>query len=191
MGSNIEPAPRMAFISGPLDPTDNYFTEHYKPRIDSAVQDGHHFVVGPVEGIDTVALHYLLEYPLSPSRITVYMAHFEFNNAALREHFESLGVNVKSVGDASSTTRDRDAKMTEDSDYDILRYRTELEAKALYGKGWWPRVSNTEMNERRRKGITSQAYNLAEAGQTPNDHAESSEKRTSTRTSLLKLFKKT
>ena len=43
--------------------------------------------------------------------------------------------------------------MTKSSDYDILRYLTEKEAKEVYGERWWPRVSATEMNERRRRKL--------------------------------------
>jgi hypothetical protein len=156
---------RTAFISGPLDATDEYFTLYYKDAIDGAIQAGHRFVVGPVAGIDTLALAYLLAQKIEPGRVTVYMAHFEHAMPDLRRHFEDMGIGTKRVGDMGATTRDRDAKMTEDSDYDILRYRTEQEAKTQYGSGWWPRVSNTEMNERRRRGITSQSYRLADAGQ--------------------------
>jgi len=70
-----------------------------------------------------------------------------------------MSFRVNTSGPAT-TTRQRDEKMTEDSDYDILRYRTEDEAKEFYGSGWWPRVSNTEVNERRRRGERSLAYNL-------------------------------
>lgn len=70
------------------------------------------------------------------------------------------------------TTRERDAAMTRDSDYDILRYRTEGEAREVYGKGWWPRVSNTEMNERRRRGVTSQKYGLEGEGGKKGDGEE-------------------
>jgi len=48
-------------------------------------------------------------------------------------------------------TQERDAAMTKASDYDILRYRTEEEAKEFYGKLWMRHVTNTELNERRRK----------------------------------------
>ncbi|KAL1600790.1 hypothetical protein SLS60_007178 [Paraconiothyrium brasiliense] len=68
---------------------------------------------------------------------------------------KDLSVNVHRVEDAI-TTQDRDAAMTRDSDYDILRYLTEEEAKKLYGEGWWPKVTNTELNERRREAIMSQ-----------------------------------
>jgi hypothetical protein len=85
------------------------------------------------------------------------MAPFEHVSPTWLASFTSLGVNVHCVADAV-TTRDRDAAMTRDSEYDILRYRTEDEARECYGSGWWPRVSNTEMNERRRRGDGSQEY---------------------------------
>ncbi|KAF2110853.1 hypothetical protein BDV96DRAFT_650466 [Lophiotrema nucula] len=153
----------IAFISGPIDASDEYFQEHYVPCIETAIQAGNTFVIGPVMGVDAMALQYLLDHNVPPGNITVYMAHFEYQNSSHRAHFEQTGVNVKEVGDLGTTTRDRDAEMTAASTYDILRYRTEEEAKKLYGAGWWPRVSNTEMNERRRKGIKSQAYKLDEA----------------------------
>lgn len=160
-------AQKVAFISGPLDPDDEYFATHYAPQIDAAAQANHSFIIGPVAGIDTLSLHYLLSQNVPPSKITVYMAHFEYLNTTWRTQYLDLGVNVRDVVDAV-TTRERDAAMTKDSDYDILRYRTEDEAKKLYGKSWWPRVSNTEMNERRRTGIFNEAYKLeenAEGGQ--------------------------
>ena len=158
----VEPktsAQRVAFISGPLDPDDEYFATHYAPRIDAAIQAQHSFIMGPVAGIDTVSLHYLLTKGVAPDRIKVYMAHFEYLSTNWRTQYLDLGVGVQDVVDAT-TTQERDAAMTRDSDYDILRYRTEEEAKKLYGAGWWPRVSNTEMNERRRRGVTSRAYTL-------------------------------
>ena len=150
-----------AFISGPLDPTDEYFDLHYKPKIDAAISENHDFIIGPVRGIDALALQYLISQNVTPTRITIYMAAFECASTTWRSSFTDLGVNVFVVEEAV-TTRDRDAAMTRDSDYDILRYRSEAEAKELYGSSWWPRVSNTEMNERRRKGILSQAYTLEE-----------------------------
>ncbi|KAF2263996.1 hypothetical protein CC78DRAFT_421879, partial [Lojkania enalia] len=142
-----------AFISGPLDPSLEYFAQYYISRIDAAIHAGHDFVIGPVDGVDAMALDYLLSREVDPQRITIYMANFEFRDEARRQALEKRDVKVQMVGDIGATTRERDAKMTENSDYDILRYRTEKEAKALYGERWWPRVSNTEMNERRRRGI--------------------------------------
>jgi hypothetical protein len=149
----------IAFISGPIDADSTYFTAHYKAHIDSAISAGHSFVMGPVAGIDTLSLHYLLAANIEKPRIAVYMAHFEYLNTTWRSQYIALGVNVRDIVDAG-TTRERDAAMTKESDYDILRYRTEEEAKAFYGSKWWPRVSNTEMNERRRRGVISGNYTL-------------------------------
>jgi len=142
--------PRVAFISGPLDASDEYFATHYAPRILSALASGDSFVIGPVRGVDTLALQFLLDpiQNVDPSRITIFMAEFEHARTTWREEYEAKGVRVWKEG---VTTRERDAAMTRESDYDILRYRTEAEAKELYGAEWWPRVSNTEINEERRK----------------------------------------
>jgi hypothetical protein len=145
-------SPRVAFISGPTDAPETYFSDHYKRRILDAIANGDSFVLGPVEGIDTLALHFLMAEGVSPSQITVYLARFEYNNSALRQRFQDLGVNVVEAV-AATTTGERDAAMTAASDYDILRYRSEEECKTLYGPLWYPRVSNTEMNERRREAL--------------------------------------
>jgi hypothetical protein len=65
------PQPRTAFISGPLDPTQDYFATHYVPKIDTAISQNHDFIIGPVRGIDTLALSYLLSQSVAPSRITI------------------------------------------------------------------------------------------------------------------------
>ncbi|KAK7183209.1 hypothetical protein DPSP01_011415 [Paraphaeosphaeria sporulosa] len=176
--------PLTAFISGPLDPTPAYFAIHYAPKLDTAIAAGHNFIIGPVRGVDALALQYLLEKGAEPKRISVYMARFEFASSTWRTSFTSLGVNVVEVEDAV-TTRERDAAMTRDSDYDILRYRTEEEARAAYGAGWWPRVSNTEMNERRRAGDESQEYR-------PSGEVEGGKavKQEETKSKVRKLFRR-
>ena len=154
--------PSIAFISGPMDPDGAYFATHYRAAVDRAIQNKHHFVIGSVEGIDTLALTYLLQQGLEPSRITIYLANFEAAIPTLFSRLAALGVRTRVVGESGEavSTGDRDAAMTRESDYDILRYRTEEEAKELYAERWWPRVSNTEMNERRRRGVVSEAYVL-------------------------------
>lgn len=47
------------FISGHLSLTPEEFTEHYQPRIDQAIKDGAHFVVGDARGADAMAQEYL------------------------------------------------------------------------------------------------------------------------------------
>ncbi|KAF1950218.1 hypothetical protein CC80DRAFT_353621, partial [Byssothecium circinans] len=150
----------IAFISGPIDTTPSYFATHYILRLNSAVQNGASFVMGPVQ--DTMAREYLLSLDgFDPKRTTVCMAQFEYADETWRRELEALGVNVEEVstGGRATTTRMRDEFMTGVSGWDVLRRmcanweymcRTEEEAKEFYGKGWWPRVSNTEINGRRR-----------------------------------------
>lgn len=140
-----------AFISGPLDIDQAYFDQYYQPRIDTAIAESHNFIIGPVSGIDTLALIYLTSHhSVSATQISVYMTSWEAPLHKLR--LSELGVNQVILGSDVVTTRERDAAMTRDSDYDILRFRTERECKEEYGGVWRPRVSNTEMNWRRRRG---------------------------------------
>lgn len=142
--------PKIAFISGPIEPGWDYFTTHYAPRIREAVAAGHSFVIGPAPGMDTLAFQFLMREGVDPSRVTVYFAEFqEWVMASLKEHRENLGAKTVVEG---LTTADRDGVMTRDSDYDILRYMDTEEQKAFYGARYYPRVSNTENNERRRLG---------------------------------------
>jgi hypothetical protein len=155
------PSPRTAFISGPIEPGVDYFHEHYEPLIRDAISAGDSFVMGPAPGMDTMGLQFLLEEKVHPSRITVYLSEFqEFPLRDLKGWFEGLGGNVKVEG---VTTSNRDAAMTRDSDYDILRYMSVEEQKNFYGARYFPRVSATEKNERRRLGLplhVNHAYEL-------------------------------
>ena len=57
----------------------------------------------------------------------------------------------------------RDARLTAESDYDILWVRPEEEMKALYKENWRPRVSATEMNRLRRLEGAKEELKGAEA----------------------------
>jgi len=141
----------VAFISGPVEPPEDYFTKFYAPRLDKAVLEGHSFVMGPAPGIDSLSLRYLVDRGVEIAKITVYLAGFEEKILAERvKWFVDFGgkINVEGV-----TTGDRDAAMTRDSDYDILRYMSIEEQKEFYGENYYPRVSATEKNERRRGGL--------------------------------------
>lgn len=157
MASSAESSqkPQIAFISGPLDtgPDKSYFTTHYKPHIDTAISLGQNFVIGPIpSGIDADALEYLLGYPISPSRITIFMTFGE--DKAWGEEFRDQGVNVYVLEDITANSQNRDAEMTAKSDYDILRWRTEDEARMFYGPSYRKgHVTNTERNWRRRRGV--------------------------------------
>ncbi|KAJ7715709.1 hypothetical protein DFH07DRAFT_361020 [Mycena maculata] len=161
MASNSGPAPhnrpRTAFISGPLEPTATYFEEHYAPRLDAAISQGHSFILGPSRGVDTLALGYLHQHHVPPSRVTVYLNESEaalpkWKRFADELHARGVGVVVAGRGHT-----ERDAAMTAASDYDILRYQTEAECRALYGSKYRPRVSGTQLNEIRRKGPNQRA----------------------------------
>ncbi|RDW84127.1 uncharacterized protein DSM5745_04453 [Aspergillus mulundensis] len=146
---------KVAFISGPIDtgPDKAYFHTHYVQPINDAIAAGHDFVIGPIlSGVDADALEYLLNYHITPSRITIFMTIGEDN--AWGKHFREKGVNVHVLEDRLATTQNRDAAMTAASDYDILRWRTDEEAKEFYGPLYRPgRVTNTERNWRRRRGL--------------------------------------
>ncbi|KAL5041592.1 hypothetical protein BDW71DRAFT_201250 [Aspergillus fruticulosus] len=143
----------MTFISGPIDtgPDRVYFRTHYVQPINAAIAAGHDFVIGPIlSGVDADALDYLLNYPILTSRITIFMTVSE--EKAWGNTFREHGVSVHVLEDRQATTQNRDAAMTAASDYDILRWRTEEEAREFYGELYRPgRVTNTERNWRRRK----------------------------------------
>lgn len=144
-----------AFISGPLEPSPIYFSEYYEPRLQAAIRAQHRFILGPAPGIDSLARSYLLAHGVAPDDITVYVTEFEAKKAAYAGAARAAGVRTVVVG---VTTAERDAQMTRDSDYDILRYRTEEECRALYGDMCTPgRVSATERNERRRRKLLDEA----------------------------------
>nr|GAT55192.1 predicted protein [Mycena chlorophos] len=138
-----------AFISGPLEPTPEFFTTHYTPRLSSAIAAGHAFIIGPSRGTDALALSHLLQAGVAPTRITVFLRESETRWGA---RFRRMGVKVVVAGRSHT---DRDAAMTAASDYDILRYLTEVEARALYGDKYRPRVSGTEKNEIRRRELVA------------------------------------
>ncbi|KAJ6617555.1 hypothetical protein B0H10DRAFT_2218493 [Mycena sp. CBHHK59/15] len=136
---------QVAFISGPLAPTPTYFVDHYAPRLDAAIAQGHAFVLGPSRGIDALALAYLRQHDVPAVHITVYLSQRE---AALAPRLRAQGVAAVVAGRGHT---ERDATMTAASDYDILRYQTEAECRALYGSKYRARVSGTQLNEIRRQ----------------------------------------
>ncbi|KAJ6070966.1 hypothetical protein N7467_012285 [Penicillium canescens] len=144
---------QIAFISGPIDTglNESYFHTHYVTKINDAIQRDHDFVIGPLpSGVDAEALAYLLAYPISPERITIFVTQAE--DGMWGGHFRSMGVNLEVV--EGQMTRDRDAALTRASTYDILRVRTKDEAREFYGRMWREaHITNTERNWKRRRGI--------------------------------------
>lgn len=172
MASNnpVGKATKIALISGHTDLSTDDFERHYIPQLDTALSAGHQFVLGDATGVDTQALQYLLSPPVRQkhpdiaSRITVLPSRnynvTKFKDMGLKvvpPHDPRLKVE-RTIGVVSKTGKDsrrwhhiqRDANMTDMSDYDILYVRTDDESRALYGDRWKPRVSATEMNRQRR-----------------------------------------
>ncbi|KAJ6551633.1 hypothetical protein B0H19DRAFT_1264285 [Mycena capillaripes] len=151
--TSIPTPAHIAFISGPLAPPPTYFAEHYTSKLDAAISDGHAFVVGPSRGVDAFTLAYLLQRGVPPQRVTVFLSQSE---RARQREFVSQGLAVVVTGRGHT---ERDAAMTAASTYDILRYQTEAECRALYGRKYRARVSGTQLNEIRRKEAQAAAAN--------------------------------
>lgn len=108
-------------------------------------------MIGPLpHGVDADALDYLLAYPVSPDRITIFVTPGEMH--IWEEKSSQMKVHVHEIRE--QTPGERHAAMTHASSYDILRWRKQDEAKELYGNMWRAgRVTKTERNWRRRRGI--------------------------------------
>lgn len=131
------------FISGHLDLSPSKFAEKYETQIrDAAAEDGGcaSFVVGDARGTDTFAQDLLNELGVERDRVLVYHIGEQPRN---NKH------NWPTRGGFRSDSQ-RDAAMTEDSTHDILYFRTEEEARELYGVHYKKRVSGTEKNANRR-----------------------------------------
>jgi len=139
----------VAFISGPLKVEPAYFDTHYAPRIQQAIREGHLFILGPSRGTDTLAFDFLQKSGVPASRIRVYLNSSE--ETRIRGVFKQFEQGGGSVVMVKGGHDQRDEAMTRASHYDILRYRTEQECRALYGAAYRKRISGTEKNELRRK----------------------------------------
>lgn len=173
MQSNNALKSRIAMISGHVDITPADFATHYLPAIDFAISRGDYFILGDAQGIDTLALDYLLQHggPFIKHRITVYpsrpynIAKFEaMGLGTSRNPPEETPASERSTRGKGRRQRDprarhlqRDMRMTMVSDYDILWVRSDEEARTLYGDKYRPRVSATELNRQRRLEIAEEA----------------------------------
>ena len=143
-----KPTP-VAFISGPLEVEPGRFETHYAPRIQKAIEEGHLFILGPSRGTDTIAFKFLKNSGVPASRIRVYLSSRE--DTLIKKNFKQFEQEGGSVVMVEGGHTQRDEAMTRASHYDILRYRTEEECRALYGSRYKTRISGTEKNELRRK----------------------------------------
>lgn len=160
---------RVAFISGHIDLPEGQFLEHYQTALDTAIAAHDEFILSNAGGADSLALQYLLQHAVEPSRITIYIhtppEHRQKNsNATIRaidglrtenatlEKYRKQGLNVRVI---NGWHTQRDAAMTAASDYDILWVRSDEETKLLYGQKYRPdRISGTHKNKNRRDEVT-------------------------------------
>ena len=162
VGKTIDSGALIAFVSGHMDITPEQLAQHYLPRLDKALAQGHLFVIGDAKGVDASALAYLLsqsdKYPDIRQRITVHLSRpqrlSEYQVMGVRTECTSERYDKK---DPRARHLNRDARMTQASEYDILWARTEAEEKVFYGQKWRPRMSATEMNRLRRLEAGKQA----------------------------------
>lgn len=103
------------FISGHRDITQKEFDTHYKPVIDNVIKhdDKKTFLIGDYEGVDIMAQKYLVSKGLTDC-ITVYHMFKSPRNIACSE--------ITTCGGYKSD-EERDAAMTNDSDFDIAFVR--------------------------------------------------------------------
>jgi hypothetical protein len=92
--STLSESPKIAFVSGPLEPPAVYFQQHYAHLIDQSLEQGHHFVLATARGIDTLVRNYLLNHPTTPahpSYITLFLSHSESRFRSRFASFERAG----------------------------------------------------------------------------------------------------
>jgi len=104
------------FISGHRDITQAEFDEYYKTAIDKVIMlyDNCEFVVGDYHGVDIMAQQYLKIKDIENKRITVYHMFDKPRNLATSEF------NIKG---GYKSDEERDAAMTNASDFDIAWFR--------------------------------------------------------------------
>lgn len=139
---------KVAFISGHVDISEQEFEAHYIPKIDEAIEVGHHFVVGSANGADRMTLEYLYKKNVNANRVTCYIYERDLGRHS-RRITEVRDTGFNTYDDFTSYTS-RDAYMTNLSDYDIAWVRSVEECKKLYGDSYRDRKSGTQLNLERR-----------------------------------------
>ncbi|KAJ3531522.1 hypothetical protein NM208_g8845 [Fusarium decemcellulare] len=118
----VPPKGRIAMISGHIDISDSEFATYYHGLIDEAIANGDRFILGDASGTDQLALDYILQRdPTATARITVYASRADRCKALQDRNIDA--VLVKALQKRSRGRQrhlERDAEMTNASDYDIL-----------------------------------------------------------------------
>jgi hypothetical protein len=121
---------KTAFISGHIHVLDGEFDQHYKKKIEEDAANGHSFVVGDANGVDSAAQS-LLKDILGESSPRVKVYHMFNSPRNNKGNFATVG--------GFNNDEERDAAMTAASDYDIAWVRAGKEK------------SGTAKNIKRRK----------------------------------------
>ena len=142
-----------SFCSGHTDLSIQEFKLHYVDKLNQAISDKNSFVIGNAKGADTMIFEYLLEKKVPFDCITIFVFDRYKNNNELSDDYQKkYGVNtVKGF----SSYAQRDAAMTEASQFDIAWVRSVEDCKKLYQDKYRPRVSGTEQNLLRRSKLIS------------------------------------
>ncbi|KAJ4319441.1 hypothetical protein N0V84_006343 [Fusarium piperis] len=150
LSESVPPKCRIAMISGHIDISPSEFATNYNDPINEAVARGDRFILGDAKGADELALDYILR--LDPTaRITVYASRAERCKALKDRNIDAILVKpMQKRARGRQHHLERDAEMTNSSDYDILWVRDEEACRKLYGEKYRPRISATELNRRRR-----------------------------------------
>lgn len=125
--------PKVAFVSGHLNLSEQEFSDHYVEKISEAHALGHTFVVGDARGADARALQFIGEI---------------FGTAVVFHMFEAARNNPHAFPTRGGFQTDdlRDEAMSKASDYDIAWVRPGRE------------TSGTAANIERRKQLSSGSH---------------------------------
>lgn len=110
------------FISGHRDVTEEEFEKYYIPKINEAIREGDTFVVGDYEGVDQMAMNYLME------RGAEFKIFHMFDKPRHTPFGHSINFCISGDFDISfrggfTSDEARDSAMTEISHYDIAFVR--------------------------------------------------------------------
>lgn len=134
---------RTAFISGPLNISEDRFRQLYIPAIDKAIADNDSFVIGDAIGVDKIALDYLISRGVDKSRITIYQR--KRKQKVVYENINTLEFK---------SDKEKDVAMTKNSHYDIAFPEPIEDLIARIGDAYDPsRISGTQQNINRRKEL--------------------------------------
>ncbi len=142
----VEKCVPVAFISGPLDISQEEFLAQYKLFIDKAISLDHKFVIGNARGTDTFAREYLDSVGLG-SKTTIYPYYYPNQNIKNITYGQCNVMNL-----TYKNITERDDVCTRLSTYDIVFIRSDTEVRRSVGETKFDpnRITGTKANVLRR-----------------------------------------